>query len=258
MFSLTPQVSIAVPTMTPIQPSAGAASSSAPHCAPLLRRSKGLWSPPQRHCFLSVVSRQHGLSKLQSTRLLAPRAMDMSAGQSDGSGKLNLDAAVDSLRNLWSRCPEPVKRFPWMRTSSYFVQLIFELVVAVAKYLCIPVLAVSSLSEMSYCAHERKMLVIPIPFLAGIAVAKILKETAVEQSPSFKELESPWHLLLLAAFFMLLKLPGPYYPYWGRLSVPHFANGGLWSTLWFVFSWYRSPRDSIKMSKTSEAESQQE
>lgn len=51
----------------------------------------------------------------------------------------------------------------------------------------------------------------------------------------------PWYLFLIVSFFTLLKLPVPYYPYWGRLLIPHFANGGLWRTVWLIFMWYKGP-----------------
>ncbi|MQL99201.1 hypothetical protein Taro_031920 [Colocasia esculenta] len=255
MLSLASPVSAAAPAAGRYEPSRAAPTPPALRTSPLLSRKKGPCPAQQKHCLLSIVSGHSDVSELRRTRLLPSRAVDMFASESDGSGKLNLDMAIESLRRLWSRFPEPVKSFPWMKAVIYFFQLVFDLLVTVAKYLCIPVLGLSSLSEMSYCAHERKMLVIPIPFLAGIAVAKILKETAVELSPSFKELEFPCHLLLIAVFFILLKLPGPYYPYWGRLSIPHFANGGLWSTLWFAFC-YRRPHESTKINGTSEAEHQ--
>lgn len=58
----------------------------------------------------------------------------------------------------------------------------------------------------------------------------------------FQQAEVPWHLVAVAIFFTLIKLPGPYYPYWGRILIPHIANGGLLRTLWFAFLWYRRPK----------------
>ncbi|CAD5176549.1 unnamed protein product [Musa acuminata subsp. malaccensis] len=105
----------------------------------------------------------------------------------------------------------------------------------------VPLLAVACLSEMSYCAHERKMGVIPIPFIVGFTLAGVLKNTAEEVLSDLKEEGFPWYLFLIVSFFTLLKLPGPYYPYWGRLLIPHFANGGLWRTVWLIFMWYKGP-----------------
>ncbi|XP_052192148.1 uncharacterized protein LOC127801251 [Diospyros lotus] len=178
----------------------------------------------------------------QNTRLKIICAKNMTAGQSD-DGKINFDTIVDKARKVWESSPQPVKTFPWNRALENFMQLILDLVLAVIKYLSVPVLAVSSLSEMSYCAHERKLFLIPFPLLVGVTIAGILRETAVELSPLLKhqDAEVPWHLIAMAIFFTLLKLPGPYYPYWGRIFVPHIANGGLLSTLYFAFLWYRRP-----------------
>ncbi|XP_078442545.1 embryo defective 1273 isoform X2 [Wolffia australiana] len=166
-------------------------------------------------------------------------AMDMSAGGSGGQQRISIDAAIEALKELSAGLPAPVRRFPWQTASGNFVRLVVGLVGVVVKFLSVPVLLVSSLSEMSYCAHERKMMAIPVPFLFGFAVAKVVEETALEISPAFKEFGFPWHLVIMAAFFLLVKLPGPYYPYWGRLVLPHFANGGLSATLWSVFIWFR-------------------
>ncbi|CAI8606071.1 unnamed protein product [Vicia faba] len=53
--------------------------------------------------------------------------------------------------------------------------------------------------------------------------------------------EVPWHLIAIAIFFTLIKLPGPYYPYWGRILIPQFANGVLLRALWLQspFQWKR-------------------
>ncbi|CAA3000739.1 uncharacterized protein LOC111379271 isoform X1 [Olea europaea subsp. europaea] len=170
--------------------------------------------------------------------------MNMVSGESNEPRKLRLEYVLDKSRKLWDNAPEPVKSFPWNKASENFVQLILDLVLAVVKFLSIPVFTITSVSEMSYCAHERKLYLIPIPFLVGVAVAGVLREAAVASSPSLKNAEVPWHLIAIAIFFTLLKLPGPYYPFWGRIFVPHFANGGLLRTLWFAFLWYRKPGKS--------------
>ncbi|KAK7407735.1 hypothetical protein VNO78_09776 [Psophocarpus tetragonolobus] len=166
-------------------------------------------------------------------------SMNMSAQQSDDHGKMKLDQLIDKVQKLWDSSPEPVKKFPWNKALDNFIQLILDLILAVVKYLAVPVFAVTSLSEMSYCAHESKLVLVPIPVLFGFAVAGILKGTALELSPRLKDAEVPWHLIAIAIFFTLIKLPGPYYPYWGRIIIPHFANGVLLRTLWFAILWYR-------------------
>ncbi|XVF01193.1 hypothetical protein REPUB_Repub04eG0067500 [Reevesia pubescens] len=171
-------------------------------------------------------------------------AMNMATGQSGNPEKLNFDHIIEKARRLWDSSPLPVKRFPWNRALENFVQLILDLILAVIKYLSVPLLAVSSLSEMSYCAHERKLKMIPVPLLIGFVLAGVLKETALELSPLLKDAEVPWHLIAIAIFFTLIKLPGPYYPYWGRIFIPHFANGAILRTLWLMFLWYRRPKIS--------------
>ncbi|XVF45196.1 hypothetical protein PTKIN_Ptkin02bG0185500 [Pterospermum kingtungense] len=171
-------------------------------------------------------------------------AINMATGQSGDPDKIKFGHIIEMARRLWDNSPLPVKRFPWNRALENFVQLILDLVVAVVKYLSLPLLAVSSLSEMSYCAHERKLTIIPVPLLIGFVLAGVLKETALELSPLLKEAEVPWHLIAIAIFFTLMKLPGPYYPYWGRIFIPHFANGALFRTIWFMFLWFRRPKIS--------------
>lgn len=191
------------------------------------------------------------------------------SGGSDDSIRLR----IDNILKVFDGFPEPVKNFPWMRVLRIFQSIIFELVFAVLRYLSVPLLAITSLSEMSYCAHERKMGAIPIPFAFGFTLAKVLKGAAEDFSSDlkvrllfqwficiwiwgsftlcgsvlltlgllFQEGETPWHLFLIASFFTLLKLPGPYYPYLGRLLIPHFANGGLCMSFWLIIMWYRRP-----------------
>lgn len=123
-------------------------------------------------------------SASQKTRLKISCAMNMSAAhQSDDDRKVQLDQLIDKAHKLWDSSPEPVKIFPWKRALGNFVQLVLDLTLAVVKYLSIPVFAVTSISELSYCAHERKLVLVPLPVLFGAAVAGILKETALELSP---------------------------------------------------------------------------
>ncbi|KAI4295614.1 hypothetical protein L6164_035640 [Bauhinia variegata] len=175
-------------------------------------------------------------------------AMNMSAQDSDDHSKMKLDHLIDKAQKLWDSSPQPVKNFPWNKALENFIQLTLDLILAVVKYLSVPLLAVSSLSELSYCAHEKRLFLVPFPVIFGSAVAAVLKETALELSPRLKDAEVPWHLIAIAIFFTLIKLPGPYYPYWGRILIPHFANGVLWRTLWFAILWYKRPREAMKMS----------
>lgn len=183
-----------------------------------------------------------GFRLFQNSRLKISCTMNMSADQSDDRGKFRLDHVMGKASELWDNCPQSVKSFPWKRALENFIQLVLDLILAVVKYLCVPLLAVTSLSEMSYCAHERRLFLIPLPFLTGVFLAGVLKETGEDLSSVLKDAEVPWHLISIAAFFTFLKLLGPYFPYWGRIFIPHFANGGLWRTLWYSFLWYRRPQ----------------
>ncbi|XP_010908382.1 uncharacterized protein [Elaeis guineensis] len=218
------------------RPASTGTPSPRPYPVLFLQRSTVPWPMP----FQSPRTTPNWFSKSSSSRVLVPLALSSTSGNSDGYRKLYMDAVIVA-RKLFDAFPQPVKSFPWSRALVIFQNLIFELARAVAKYLCIPLLAVTSLSEMSYCAHERKMGLIPIPFLVGLILAGVLKDAAIELSSDLKKGGFPWHLLLIAIFFTLLKLPGPYYPYWGRLLIPHFANGGLWRTVWLALMWYRRP-----------------
>lgn len=110
----------------------------------------------------------------------------MAAGQQGDPEKINLDHLLNKARKLWDSSPQPVKTFPWNRALENFIQLILDLFLAVVKYLSVPLLAVSSLSEMSYCAHVKKLFLVPVPLLIGMAVADVLRETTLELSPLLK------------------------------------------------------------------------
>jgi len=110
----------------------------------------------------------------------------MSDGHSGDNGKLNLDHIMDKAREVWEDLPHPVKSFPWRRVQDNLIQFLLGIAFTVTKYLSAPLLAVSALSEMSYCAHERKIFLVPLPLALGFVVAGILKETASELSPLMK------------------------------------------------------------------------
>ncbi|AAD43150.1 Unknown Protein [Arabidopsis thaliana] len=180
-----------------------------------------------------------------SKRSLLCRAIHMESGHSgEQPKKLNFDNLLRRTKHVWDNSPQPVKEFPWNRAFGNFIQLVLDLAISVVKFLFVPILAVSSISEMSYCAHERKLALVPFPLVIGMVVAGVLQETALKISPRLKEAEVPWHLIAMMMFFTLIKLPGPYYPYWGRLLVPHFANGVLLRALWSMFFWYKKTRNT--------------
>ncbi|KAL3651793.1 hypothetical protein CASFOL_004795 [Castilleja foliolosa] len=179
-------------------------------------------------------------------------SMNMAANQSDDPRKISVGRVVDKARSLWNSSPKPVKSFPWNKTLDNFIQVILDLTLAVIKYLSVPLFVVTSISEMSYCAHEKKLYLILFPFMVGVAVAGTLRDAALESSSYLKNAEVPWHLIAVAIFCAMLKFPGPYYPYWGRIFIPHFANGVLWRTLWFMFQWYRKASENNQPKSTIE------
>ncbi|XP_075501714.1 uncharacterized protein LOC142539859 isoform X1 [Primulina tabacum] len=180
----------------------------------------------------------------QNPRILC--IMNTASSQSDDCGKLSLRHIMDKARTMWDSSPQPMKRFPWSKAFDNFIQLNLDLFFNVIKYLAIPLFAMSSISEMSYCAHERKLFLVPLTLLISSVVAGVLRDAALESSPYLKTHHAavPWHLISMLIFFVLLKCPGPYYPYWGRIIIPHLANGVLLRTLWFLFLWYRRPQKS--------------
>lgn len=202
--------------------------------SPFLRRVKG--------SFLHLNTDKFGLS-IKSNGIIRRSKLIVCVMEADRSGddssKFNLNLVIKKARQLWDSTPKPVKEFPWCRTMENFVQIILDLIFAVVKYLSVPLLAVTSISELSYCASVKKLALVPVPLLIGFFVAGILKEVALKRSSLLKDARVPWHLIAIAIVFTLIKLPGPYYPFWGRVLIPHFANGALWRTVWSMFMWYR-------------------
>lgn len=186
----------------------------------------------------------------QSPRILC--IMNTASSHSDDQGKLSLSHVMDKVRTVWDSSPQPIKSFPWNKAFDNFIQLNLDLFFNVIKYLSIPLFAISSISEMSYCAHERKLFLVPLTLLIGSVVAGFLRDAALESSPYLKTHHAavPWHLISMLIFLVLLKCPGPYYPYWGRIIIPHLANGVLLRTSWFMYLWYWRPRKSSESMPT--------
>jgi len=104
-------------------------------------------------------------------------------------------------------------------------------------------LAVSVLGELAYTLLLERVLVIPVGMICGIVFAGIMRETALELSPRIEEEQTPRHLIALGLLFVALKFIAPYLPTWGRVSVPHFANGGLWQVITLVNDWRKKHAD---------------
>ena len=110
----------------------------------------------------------------------------MESDHSGDSKRLTFDTLLRKAKDVWNDSPQPVKDFPWNRAFENFLQLVLDLAISVVKFLFVPVLAVSSVSEMSYCAHERKLALVPFPLVIGIVVRGILQGTALNISPRLK------------------------------------------------------------------------
>jgi len=163
---------------------------------------------------------------------------------SDSQAQKSSQGVMTATAGLWSKAPEPIRVFPWVKAGRLFLERLLEQLWSVGKWLAIPVLAVSMLSELSYTLMQEKVLLIPAGMIGGIAFCGILKETALELLPGIDKKDVPWHLVAVGLFFILLKYIGPYLPVWGRITVPHFANGGLWQTIKLVNDWRKAHSSS--------------
>ncbi|XP_024529839.1 uncharacterized protein LOC112346051 isoform X2 [Selaginella moellendorffii] len=133
-----------------------------------------------------------------------------------------------------SKPQDPLRSFPWDVAAKRFAARLSDLVWTALKWLTIPVLLVSSASELAYTLVHGKALFVPVSMLLGIALAGIMNEVAKEVSPSLRK-GFPFHLVVIGVGFGLIKMPGPSYPFWGRIILPHFANGGLWQTCYLIW-----------------------
>ncbi|KAJ3706055.1 hypothetical protein LUZ61_009760 [Rhynchospora tenuis] len=208
--------------------------STGPILSSTCQRFKLPW-PRQSH---SLNSTPRGLYHLKKDRNSIYFLANSAPGRSIRCDAFHSDI-VGYTRKVFDKLPQPIKTFPWSEALSIFQSLVLGLVSTVTKYIGLPLLAISSLSEMAYCSTEGKMGFVPVAFLFGFGLVAAFNNRRFKFFPSLKEEGKPWHLVAVASFFLLLKLLGPYCPYFLRLSVPHFANGGLWCTVWFMFMWYR-------------------
>ncbi|CAI0406856.1 unnamed protein product [Linum tenue] len=234
--------SLSHPLYASFRPQPPAKSISLGFRTPSILRFQGSATCP-KPCYLNSIVKSNGIFRHARVNNISC-SISMAAGKSDDPERINLRQLANKATKLWGSCPEPVRSFPWNTAFNNFIQLLLDLTVTVVKYLTVPLLLITTLSEMSYCAHHKKLVLVTFPLLIGFAVAGFLRDSALELSPLLKDAEVPWHLIAIAALFALIKLPGPYYPFWGRIFIPHMANGVLWRTLWFAFMWNRRPRNA--------------
>ncbi|KAI5074610.1 hypothetical protein GOP47_0010571 [Adiantum capillus-veneris] len=122
---------------------------------------------------------------------------------------------------------DAVKSYPWDKLCWRFSQRLLDLMWIPMKWLAIPVFALSALSEFLYTLSAGKDILILVGILSGVLVATVIGNAFLDV---MKELQqdgkASWPLIMLGLFFLLLKLPGPYYPSWAAAFVPHMANAG--------------------------------
>ena len=100
----------------------------------------------------------------------------------NGDGRVQNNA----ISSIMAKAPEPIRVFPWGKAGSLFVQRLVYQFWTVGKWLAVPVLAASMLSELSYTLLQEKVLIIPACMIAGIAFTGMMKETALELSSEFE------------------------------------------------------------------------
>lgn len=127
-----------------------------------------------------------------------------------------------------------VRTFPWEKVYGRFIQRVLDLVWITVKWLAIPVLALSTVSELLYTLSAGKDIFIPLGILTGVLLAKIAGNASLDVVRELQDEKTSWPLIVMGILFVLLKLPGPYYPRWAAAFLPHVANAGLVQTA-FLF-----------------------
>eukprot|EP00252_Welwitschia_mirabilis_P004450 TRINITY_DN14795_c0_g1_i1.p1 TRINITY_DN14795_c0_g1~~TRINITY_DN14795_c0_g1_i1.p1 ORF type:complete len:239 (-),score=28.08 TRINITY_DN14795_c0_g1_i1:150-866(-) len=143
----------------------------------------------------------------------------------------------DLQRSLKNVMPESMGKFPWKKA---FMKVTAVSIVGAAKFLLVTTLIVTFLNETSFCLMEDKDVFVPIGLFIGCVFAESIKNTALELFENLKDKNSPWYFLTVALASMLIKFLAPFYPYWGRLILPHIANGALWQTIWIIRNWHKA------------------
>ena len=132
--------------------------------------------------------------RLQSKRLSQPRHSSSSGllvqcvsstfGSSSNDGVERQQNSATS--NTMDKASEPIRAFPWAKAGNVLLRRLLGQLWTVGKWLVIPVLALSVLSELSYTLLQENVLIIPIGMICGIVFAGIMRETALELSPSIE------------------------------------------------------------------------
>ncbi|KAF9595132.1 hypothetical protein IFM89_037232 [Coptis chinensis] len=120
--------------------------------------------------------RRQGLYPFQNTTPMVTCAIIMTEGDSAGPSRIVLVHSLGEIKKVWKTLPQPVRSFPWPEALVNFLELILGL----------------------------SML---LPNTCLIVVTGIFKDATLELYPQLKEGEFPWHLVSVAFFFILVKLP---------------------------------------------------
>ncbi|KAJ7559904.1 hypothetical protein O6H91_04G106000 [Diphasiastrum complanatum] len=154
--------------------------------APMPRTSLSTCS----HLTTSLPARQFGRIGCSLSRTLNPRTFTgvhtsviCSSLISDiQTGGFRVGTSADGLSRVWKKAPKPLREFPWRRAIERLVERLSDVAWSAAKWLLVPVILLSSLSEISYSLVQNKEFLIPIGMLAGSFLAGVLKDAAVELS----------------------------------------------------------------------------
>ncbi|KAH7298929.1 hypothetical protein KP509_25G064900 [Ceratopteris richardii] len=131
------------------------------------------------------------------------------------------------ITDLQLKVIDMVKSYPWGKMCT--------------KWVAIPLFVLSTLSEIVYTLSVGKESCIPLGIVMGFMLSKVVGNACLDVMQELQDARITWPLVLLAFFFILLKLPGPYYPSWAAAFLPHVANAGLLKTVFLI-------RDSQRIS----------
>ncbi|KAH7299766.1 hypothetical protein KP509_24G028000 [Ceratopteris richardii] len=134
-----------------------------------------------------------------------------------------------------------VKSYPWGKMCWRFLHRAQDLAWIGTKWVEIPLFVLSTLSEIVCTLSVGKEICIPLGIVMGFMLSKVVGNACLDVMQELQDARTTWPLVLLAFFFILLKLPGPYYPSGAAAFLHHVANAGLLKTVFLI-------RDSQRIS----------
>ncbi|KAH7372758.1 hypothetical protein KP509_17G019400 [Ceratopteris richardii] len=145
------------------------------------------------------------------------------------------------ITDLQLKVIDMVKSYPWGKMCWRFLHRAQDLAWIGTKWVEIPLFVLSTLSEIVYTLSVGKESCIPLGIVMGFMLSKVVGNACLDVMQELQDARITWPLVLLAFFFILLKLPSPYYPSWAAAFLPHVANAGLLKTVFLI-------RDSQRIS----------